>query len=179
MKKKASGKAASTKSDPNLVPQPQGRIVEAGGGPGHNNLEFDQLRKGQEDMFQRSINVLPPLLQLNREQEARQTELVESSITINVTVAREDYLDVEAPISITFFVRSGQAAWRLFTQQVQEKLRISFLECVLDRSDGAQVHTILSLRDGGYYLARQRESSAILDTISTGKNPTQVWVNYE
>jgi hypothetical protein len=27
---------------------------------------------------------------------------------------------------------------------------------------------------GGYYLARQRESSAVLDTISTGKNPAQV-----
>jgi hypothetical protein len=144
----SSSAPSSSSSASLLTSKSRGRVVDAGGGAGHSHLQFSVLQSGQQQMFERSVYVLPPLLQLNKEQEIRQVSLVEPTHTLHVTVAREDYLDVETQITLTYQASSSQAAWRRFVQQVQNDLKIDFLEVIVDRSGLAQVHCTLSLREG-------------------------------
>ena len=123
---------------PNFVPKPTGRIVDAGGGSGRLDLNSEVLKKGQDAMFQRSLN-LSYLAQLDKEQSVRQTALVEQMRTVRVMVAREDYLEIEAPFVVTFFPSSSQAAWSKFIIEIGEKLKINFLEVIVDRKDFVQV----------------------------------------
>ena len=53
-------------------------------------------------------------------------------------------------------------------------LDVEFVDSIVDRKDGAPVNRMLGLRNGGQYFLRQREASAIMEVIQSGKLPEQV-----
>lgn len=106
--------------------------------------------------------------------EARQIRVVDPTIILTVNVAREEFLHVESEFVVKYQKSAAQTAWKAFIADVSKKLGIEFLEVILDRKDLSQVHYTLSLRQGGHYLARQRESSSVLETLNSGETPAQV-----
>jgi hypothetical protein len=46
------------------------KVIDAGGGPGHENLKFSELQERQKSMYKRTLDD-PPILQDNRFQETR------------------------------------------------------------------------------------------------------------
>jgi len=46
------------------------KIMDAGGGPGYQNLNYSELQEGQKLMYKRTLDD-PPILQDNRSQETR------------------------------------------------------------------------------------------------------------
>ncbi len=131
------------------------KIHQAGGGSGRENLNFSILKEGQDYMLLRTL--APGKVE---------------ALTVNV--AREDSLDVEGFFDVNFKRNAAQAAWPKFLSEISVRLKVEFIEVLLDRKDNSQVHSINTLRPGGFYLVRQRESSAILNTIFTGTTPSQV-----
>ena len=108
------------------------------------------------------------------EQEHRQLRLLEKHVEIVVQVAREDFPNVAADVKITYSPTASQAAWHTFLSDVREKLKIEFIDCVIDRSNMCIVHRTLSLKHGGQYYIRQREESSVLEVLNTNQNPAQV-----
>lgn len=51
---------------------------------------------------------------------------------------------------------------------IRVKLNLEFIECMIDRMDGSTVNRTQRLRNKGLYFVRQREASAILESIYTG-----------
>jgi len=164
--------SATTRYDiiPN-VPEPP-KVFDAGG-EGRETLTLVAQSRVQAAMYERTLD-LSDLFYRNKEQEQRQTMIVDEVRRITVNVAREDFPAIAAEIPVAYTTSAGQAAWRQFLVDVRVALNLEFIEDILDRMDSAPVHRVLGLRDGGQYFVKQREASAILEVIQTGKLPLQV-----
>lgn len=108
---------------------------------------------------------------VNLEQEGRQLKLVEYKSFVRVNVAREDFPSIQSDFDIYFYPSAPQAVWGQFLSDVGKKLGVEFIDNLIDRKDGSTVHRILCLRPGGLYFLRQRETSCVLEVLSTGNNP--------
>jgi hypothetical protein len=108
------------------------------------------------------------------EQEHRQLRLLEKHVQIVVQVAREDFPNVCADVTIQYLSTASQAAWHIFLKEIREKLKLEFIDCVVDRSTMCIVHRTLSLVNRGQYYIRQRESSSVLEVLQTNQCPAQV-----
>ena len=149
-------------------------VLDAGGGSGRQNLTFDTLFEGQCSMYARTLNQQSDFQTAHLEQEKRQLTVVDKPISIYINVSREDFPDVTAKIDIVYIRSASSQAWAQLMKDICVKLKIDFIHSLLDRVDKSPVHRILRLRPGGDYLARQRENSAILEVINTGKTPIDV-----
>ncbi len=164
---------------------PSKTLRDAGGGNtetgepgiGYETLKLDVLADEQLAMFKRSTLTSTILDNDNREQEVRQTKIVVNYTDITVNMRREDFPSISADVPVRFTDEALQAAWGTFLFDVRVALNVEFIDSILDRKDMAPVNRILELRDGGQYFVRQREESAILEVIQSGKNPEQTsWV---
>lgn len=152
-------------------PEPS-KLFDAGG-EGRDGLTLEKQAEVQLNTYVRTLE-LSDLFFRNVEQETRQTRLVDDVISLTVSVAREDFPAVSADITIGYTQSAAQAAWRKFLVDVRVALNLEFIEDILDRMDLAPIHRIMRLRDGGQYFVKQREASAILEVIESGKLPQQV-----
>ena len=109
-----------------------------------------------------------------KQQELRQTLLVEEDIIWEVHLAREDFPDVKCDVTLTFKMSSAQTAWLPLLSEVRKKLGLEFIYVIVEREDLTPVYNILSMRNDGEYLVRQRESSAVLETIISRKVPQSI-----
>lgn len=163
---------ASVKSS--TVPQPQTTpVYDAGGGTGHGDLNFEALHTEQVEMYKRTLKSTV-IEDENSEQETRQLHLKDEYITYIVNVSREDFPSKSANVEVRFTQAALQAAWTTFLEDARKALEVEFIEMVVDRKDGAPVNRMLGLRNGGKYFLRQREASAIMEVIQSGKLPEQV-----
>lgn len=151
-----------------------GTLYDAGGGMGRSGLSFGALQCAQDRMFGRTIYQLSGHDIRNRDQELRQLIDLEGSITIHVTIAREDFPAVSAVFKVTYIPSNAQLAWNKLLDDVVKKLKVDFIYSIVDRNDKSPVSRVLRLRDGGEYYVRQREASAILDVLNTGNSPVEV-----
>ena len=149
------------------------RVYETASGRGRAGLTFAAQHASQEDMYSRTLGVSSLFVE-NLAQEVRQTKLRDETLYLRVNVAREDFPATSADIKISYRQSAAQAAWRVFLVDVRVALKIEFVESILDRMDLAPVNRVVSLRDGGQYYVKQREASAILEVIESGKLPQQV-----
>lgn len=117
------------------------------------------------------FSILESDQQLAAEQEYRQLLLKVPSQKITVHVSREDFPSIQGTIDFEYYSTSAQAAWPVFLNKVRIALNIDFIDSVYDKFDKSPVHCTSRLRDGGYYIVRQREESSILEMIQTGKKP--------
>jgi hypothetical protein len=93
-----------------------------------------------------------------------------------VNVAREDFPAISADFTCSYVISAPQSGWARFLSEVKTKLELEFIECIVDRKDGSPVFRMLTLRNGGNYFVRQRESSSILEILSTNQAPqTYIW----
>ena len=99
------------------------------------------------------------------EQEHRQLRLLEKHVIIVVKVAREDFPNITANVTVKYSPTASQAAWHLFLSEVRDKLKVEFIDCVIDRESKCLVHRTLSLKHGGQYFIRQREESSVCDCM--------------
>lgn len=150
-----------------------GKIYNAGGGRGTSGLIATELKKAQHDMYARTI-LMGPIPMRNREQESRQLSVVETHKIITVNVARQDFPAIKCDIIVKFLPSCAQASWQTFLNDISVKLDVQFIHTLIDRDDNSPVHRTLRLRDKGQYLVRQREESAVLETLYTGVTPTQI-----
>jgi len=148
------------------------KIIDAGGGGGPQGLTLDVMSDTQLNQYKRTLTSTI-LEDENIKQEGRQTKLVTEYTTITVNVRREDFPSITADVSVRYTTEALQAAWGQFVNDLRVALNVEFVYSVLDRKDMAPVNRILGLRDGGQYFVRQREESAILEVIESGKNPEQ------
>lgn len=125
-------------------------------------------------MYERTLNQLSDFQMAHLAQEKRQLTVVDQPISMFINVSREDFPDVTARVDIVYVQSASSQAWAKLLKDVCTKLKIDFIHSILDRVDKSPVHRILRLRPGGDYLARQRETSAILEVINTGKTPVDV-----
>jgi len=151
-----------------------GTFYDAGGGMGRSGLSFGALQCAQDRMFGRTIHQLSGHDIRNRDQELRQLIDLEGSITIHVTIAREDFPAVSAVFKVTYIPSNSQLAWNKLLDDVVKRLKVDFIYSIVDRNDKSPVSRVLRLRDGGEYYVRQREASAILDVLNTGNTPVEV-----
>jgi hypothetical protein len=149
-------------------------VYDAGGGAGRKNLVFESLAEGQSQMYARTLNQLSDFQIESLAQEKRQITVVDIPVTITINIAREDFPNVTARVEITYIPSASQQVWEKFIKDTCKKLKIDFIHSILDRVDRSPVHRILRLRNNGDYLARQRETSAILEVINSGKTPMEV-----
>lgn len=149
-------------------------VYDAGGGAGRANLDFETLFESQCSMYARTVNHLSDYQREYIAQEERQITIVEKPVTIYINVAREDFPDVFARIEIVYIKSASSQAWAQLLKDVCTTLKIDFIHSILDRVDKSPVHRIPRLRPGGDYLVRQRETSAILEVINTGRTPVDV-----
>lgn len=124
-------------------------------------------------MYRRTLGVSSLFVE-NLAQEVRQTQLTDDTLHITVNVAREDFPAISADIKIAYRQSAAQAGWRTFLVDVRMALNLEFIESILDRMDLAPVNRVVSLRDKGTYFVKQREASAILEVIESGKLPQQI-----
>eukprot|EP00601_Ochromonadales_sp_CCMP2298_P032298 CAMPEP_0173326456 /NCGR_PEP_ID=MMETSP1144-20121109/1070_1 /TAXON_ID=483371 /ORGANISM="non described non described, Strain CCMP2298" /LENGTH=494 /DNA_ID=CAMNT_0014270757 /DNA_START=12 /DNA_END=1493 /DNA_ORIENTATION=+ len=149
-------------------------VYDAGGGSGRANLAFETLYENQCSMFARTVNFLSDFEANRREQEARQITLVDTPITIRINIAREDFPNINVDVDVVFLKSAASQAWAALIKETCIKLNLDFLHSIIDRVDKSPVTRVLRLRPNGEYLARQRESSAILEVINTGLTPVEV-----
>eukprot|EP01032_Pedospumella_encystans_P024246 gene24246-27428_t len=131
-------------------------VLDAGGGSGRQNLTFDTLFEGQCSMYARTLNQQSDFQTAHLEQEKRQLTVVDKPISIYINVSREDFPDVTAKIDIVYIRSASSQAWAQLMKDICVKLKIDFIHSLLDRVD------------------KQRENSAILEVINTGKTPIDV-----
>ena len=150
-------------------------IRYAGGGKGDKDLTFAELKKEQDAMYKRTL--LPTkIIQDDRFQAQRQLKIVETPVCISVNVAREDFPGTFSDFDLKFFPSAPQAEWARFIVDVKQKLGLEFIDCIVDRMNGAPVYRSSTLRNGGQYYVRQRESSSILEIITSGEAPHKfIW----
>lgn len=150
-------------------------IRDAGGGPGSSRLKYNILNETQKELFQRTLQPTP-LEVANYEQERRQVNTLLTFIDLKVNVAREDFPAINADIILHFQPYQATQAWQKFIADISKALRLEFIDCIVDRKDGAPIHRAMRLRQGGTYFARQRESSSILEILVTSVPPVQyIW----
>ena len=161
--------------------EPSATLRDAGGGNaetgepglGWQELKMEPLADEQLAMFKRSALTATILDEDNREQEVRQTNIVVEYTDITVNMRREDFPSISADVPVRFTDEALQAAWGTFLFDVRKALNVEFVDTIVDRRDMAPVNRILELRDKGQYFVRQREESAILEVIQSGKEPEQ------
>lgn len=146
---------------------------DAGGGSGRAGLIREELAPKQLDMFKRTITESPYAIE-NVKQEMRQLSVVEKMETIVVNVAREDFPQINADITVKYLPSTAQASWRQFVRDITVTLDMQFMSDIVERTDHRPVHAILRLKHGAQYLVRQREEAAVLEAIYTGVTPTVV-----
>lgn len=151
-----------------------GSLYDAGGGMGRSGLSFGALQRAQDRMFGRTIHQLSGHDMRNRDQELRQLIDLEGSVTIHITIAREDFPSVSAVFKVTYIPSNAQLAWNKLLDDVVKRLKVDFIYSIVDRNDKSPVSRVLRLRDGAEYYVRQREASAILDVLNTGNTPVEV-----
>lgn len=149
------------------------QVFDAGGGSGRTNLTFSSLSEAQDRMYRRTIGNLSDMMQRNADQEQRQLKISEQLVKIRVLVCREDLPSIRGYIDIEYYPSAAQQVWGKFLTDVTKVLKIEFVHSILERGDKACVHRVLRLKDGGEYLVRQRESSAILEVLYSGKPPIE------
>ncbi len=150
---------------------PKDVIYDGGGGPGLQNLSYSQLQDSQFRMFSRTVNQNSESHDEYLRQEKRQLIVREEPVHITVNVCREDFPSVQAPISLTFFPTAAQEVWGKFLSDVSKTLGVEFIHSIRDRTDKSPVFRVLRLKHNHDYLVRQRESSAVLEILNTGKTP--------
>jgi len=173
-RKKAPGKSASATTRYDNLPNVREptHLMDAGG-EGRSSLTLDAQATVQLDMYRRTLD-LSDLFFRNKEQESRQTKLVDDILHMTVNVAREDFPSISSDVPISYTLSAAQAAWRQFLVDTRVVLNLEFIEDILDKKDMAPVHRIQALRNGGQYFVKQREASAILEVIESGKLPQQL-----
>lgn len=149
-------------------------VLDAGGGAGRQNIHFETLAAGQSSMYERTLSQQSDFQIAHLAQEKRQLTVVDPPISMYINISREDFPEVTARIDIVYVKSASSQAWAKLLKDVCTKLKVDFIHSILDRVDKSPVHRILRLRPGGDYLARQRETSAILEVINTGKTPVDV-----
>ena len=125
-------------------------------------------------MYERTVNRLSDFQIAHIEQQRRQLKIVDVPVTLYINMAREDFPDVTARIEVTYIPSASSQAWAKLLKDACKLLKIDFIHSILDRADKSPVHRVLRLRPEGDYLARQRETSAILEVINTGRTPVEV-----
>ena len=150
-----------------------GPVYDAGGGAGFGGLTFKNLKDEQDNMYMRTLNTTV-LEDANVEQELRQLDIADEYITYIVNISREDFPSKSADLEVRFTPKALQAAWAQFLYDARVMLDVEFVDSIVDRKDGAPVNRMLGLRNGGQYFLRQREASAIMEVIQSGKLPEQV-----
>lgn len=178
-RKRAGKKVSRYDAIPNN--EPPATLHDAGGGDteagepgvGWEELKLEPLAEEQLAMFKRSALTTTTLDDDNRIQEVRQTKITVEYTNITINIRREDFPSISADVPVRFTVEALQAAWGAFVFDVRRALNVEFVDTIVDRKDGAPVNRILGLRDNGQYFVRQREESAILEVIQSGKEPEQ------
>ena len=163
---------ASTRYD-SIKNNPEPAKIYDAAGAGRAGLTFEKQGEAQLEIYKRTLTVSSLFIE-NLAQELRQTQLRDETLHLTVSVAREDFPSVSADVKITYLQSAMQAAWRVFLVDVRLALKVDFIESILDRMDLAPINRLVSLRDGGQYFCKQREASAILEVIESGKLPQQV-----
>eukprot|EP01039_Chlorochromonas_danica_P009777 gene9777-10812_t len=146
-------------------------VYDAGGGAGVERLNFESISSSQMQMYRRTIGNLSADMERNAAQELRQLQISEPLVRIVVQVRREDFPTIKGGIEVTYYPSAAQQVWTKFLSDICKTLKIEFVECVLERGDKAPISRILRLRDGGDYLVRQRENSAVLEVLNSGETP--------
>jgi hypothetical protein len=154
--------------------QNQLRVYDGGsGGKGLEFLTFDNLAKQQWEMFGRTVTLHSSSRLNYLQQEKRQTKLADEIRKIKVSICREDFPTMKAFIDIEFTPSAAQQAWEPFLSQICKKLGVEFIYSIIERGDKAPIFRILNLKDGGDYLVRQRESSAVLEVLNSSVPPVE------
>ncbi|RYG66153.1 hypothetical protein EON64_10390, partial [archaeon] len=148
-------------------------VYEGGGGAGLEGLTFGTVTDAQNQMYRRTIGNWSEMMIKNVEQEQRQLKICEALIKITVQVSREDFPSVRGNVTLQYFPTAAQQVWGKFLSDICKLLKIEFVHSVLERGDRAPVNRILRLKDGGDYLVRQRESSAVLEVLNTHAPPLE------
>ena len=115
-----------------------------------NNLELVHTHRTAE--FRDSLPKFSETY--DAEQEQRQLRMQEKKVELTVNVTREDYVHISADIKIEFAPSAGQAMWAKFIDEIRIKLGMENVDKIYGKYDGAPLHRILSLKQGGYYVAR-------------------------
>eukprot|EP01031_Cornospumella_fuschlensis_P037555 gene37555-45614_t len=151
----------------------QPMVFEGGGGAGLEGLSFENVTLAQNQMYRRTIGNWSEMMIKNVEQEQRQLKITETLVTITVQVSREDFPSIRGNVTVQYFPTAAQQVWSKFLSDICKLLKIEFVHSVLERGDRAPVNRILRLKDGGDYLVRQRESSAVLEVLNTHAPPIE------
>lgn len=150
------------------------KLYNATGSIETSSLTYDNVRKFQYEMFYRTIQNAAPTQVASDAQEHRQLLVVDKLVKIEVLVAREDFPLTRGKILVEYDPSAYQQAWEKFLTDVSKFLNIEFIETILERGDKAPVFRIQRLKDGGDYLVRQRETSAVLEVLNSNKTPMEI-----
>jgi hypothetical protein len=134
--------------------------------------DFNRITLKNEKRFQESLMCYQSTYEY--EQETRQVRLQEEYRTIVVHVAREDYPQTQATVTLNFLYSAAQGYWPIFLTEVRDRLQMDFIDSIYEKDDLAPIHTTLSLKNEGHYLIRQREESSVLELIHTGIRPGKI-----
>ena len=70
-----------------------------------------------------------------KQQELRQTTLVEPDIVWEVHLAREDFPDIKCDVTLTFKMASAQTAWLPLLSSVRKQLGLELTEKLKDETE--------------------------------------------
>jgi hypothetical protein len=166
----------SGKDRENLKSKEMKEIVVYNGGSsglGIENLTLNNIQSKQFEMFRRTIDQQAPRQIEDRLREKRQISIVEPTLKIQITICREDFPDIKTAIDIEYVPSSSQKAWEPLLSTICKRLKIEFIDSIIERGDKAPIYRIARFKDGGDYLVRQRESSAILEVLNSSIPPIE------
>jgi hypothetical protein len=167
---------ASKQGKENQITKEMKEIVVYNGGSdglGVANLTLNNIQKKQFEMFRRTIDQQAPRQIEDRLREKRQISIVEPTSHIHITICREDFPDIKTAIDIEYVPSSSQKAWEPLLATICKRLKIEFIDSIIERGDKAPIYRIARFKDGGDYLVRQRESSAILEVLNSSIPPIE------
>jgi hypothetical protein len=133
---------------------------------------FSELRLSESQRFRAGLEYYDHTPA--KQQEQRQLVLVEPFVEWTINMSREDFPDVKCEIHLKFKLSSAQTAWLPLLSDIRKKLGLEFIFIIVEREDLTPVFNILTLRHEGEYYVRQRESSAVLEVLTTRKVPQNV-----
>ena len=81
---------------------------------------------------------------------------------------------MKTEIDLRFKMSSAQTAWLPLLSDIRKRLGLEFIFVIVERSDLTPVYNILTMQHGGEYYVRQRESSAVLEVMTTRKVPENI-----
>lgn len=156
----------------NILPQLQCTHLGENGFSLMTENDFQRITLRNEENFKQSLLLYQTTYEY--EQEMRQVSLYEEYRTITVSIAREDYPNIQNEITFNYLYSAAQKYWNIFLTLVREKLRIDFIDSIYEKDSLTPIHTIIRLQPNGSYLVRQREESSILELIHTGIRPGKI-----